>query len=192
MLMFATVPANIQYLSKALTPFSFAVVCAFEEFKQKIPDEYRTLFSLPAPVINLPVLNKFGWFVLSDNPSHFNIPKLVLFHFLLHHYGYITCTYEEFEQHFIDEKKFPENKIVWSGDVMTLVLLFDVLMNDKKIIPPTNNLYDLLCDHFKWIDKRNNTIKLLARRSLKSSLSAAKSNDSIRNIVKNITYHLLS
>lgn len=163
-----------------------------KKITQAVPDIWRSLVSLPPPIISRPVLNKFGWWVFPSNVEKFNIPKLVVLHFILKHYGYIVCEYKDFESHFINENKPTGNSVEWIGDIMILVLLFDVFMNEKKIIPPANSLYDILYAHFVLFDKRTNRIKKLSRGSLKSSLSNAKKNPSVNDIVKNICSLLLS
>jgi hypothetical protein len=176
---------NLDYHCKVL-------IADLKKIAQEAPDIWRVIVSLPPPIITRPVLNKFGWWALPGNVNEFNIAKLVLFHYVLKQHGYVVCSYEEFEQHFIDDKKPSGNKIEWSGDVMILVLLFDVLMNDKKIIPPISALYDTLCEHFVWLDKNNNSLKKLSKGSLKSSLSNARKNNAVQDIVKNICALLLS
>jgi hypothetical protein len=145
-----------------------------KKIKQAVPEELRSLFQFTPPILSMPVLGRFGWWVSPSNSMEFNIPKLRLFHYLLKHHGWISCPYEEFELHFINDENFWATKIIWTGDLMILVLLFDILINKHNVIPPTNNLYNILCGHFEWLDKNNNVIK-----------------PSVENLVSNFTYLLL-
>lgn len=163
------------------------------ELKEKSPEQFRSLFLYEAPIINVrPVKNKFGWWVLPHNIEEFNIPKLLLFHNLLEQHRWTECLFEKLKAHFIDTEKPCGDPIVWMGDVMILVYLFDLLMNDKKIIPKTNSLYATLCQHFVLLDKKTNSIKELSPGSLKTSLSNAKSNSNVCDSTTNFLRLLLS
>src|ERR1041384_5947088 len=98
--------------------------CAME-LKKKHPEQFRPIFLMEErPIISRPVNKKFGWWVLPNENSEFNIPKLKLFQILLLNYEYTPpLSYEEFEIHHIREK-VPKEKIPWCGEIQVLPLLF--------------------------------------------------------------------
>lgn len=177
---------NTSSTDKDLNPNCLSFIANAMEIKQKNPDKFRSVFLVDFPrIVSCPVSNKFGWWVCFPDTSKFNIPKLKLFHFLLFHHKYISCSYEVFEQHFIGNE-ITKEKIVWEGDVMVFVLLFYKLIYEKGVIAPTTeSYYHLIFNHFELLNKKNNYVEELKKGSLKSSLSKARSNATVCKIAEN-------
>ncbi len=184
---------DIVRLNRDLDSNVSAFACNAAELKRQNPAKFRSIFGVDSLcIISRPVINKFGWWVLSSDTTKFNIPKLKLFHLLLTHYGYISCSYKEFEAHFIGGET-SATKIVWEGDVLILVLLFNKLIYENSAIPvTTESFYDLLFNHFLLLNKKNNRAGKLKHGSLKSSLSNAKVNCVVSKTVENFIVLLIS
>ncbi len=184
---------NTDGIDKDLSPNCQAFIANATEFKKNDPNKFRSLFLVDSPrIISCPVINKFGWWVLNSNTSKFNIPKLKLFYFLLFHHKYISCSYEDFETHFVGDK-VPKGKIIWEADLMIFVLLFYKLVFEKgAIVITAEGFYDLLFNHFLFLNTKNNCAEKLKKGSLKSSLNKSKSNGVICKSVENCITLLLS
>lgn len=180
------------FTNTSLNHFHLYLLEVLKDLRNKIPDEFRNIVSFPPPIISRPVLNKFGWWVFPQNTAEFNFPKLRLFWLLSKDHEFIASPYDEFEIHFIYPEKLPNGKIIWCGDVMILVLLFYNMIYIKKVIPHTNNFYELLCENFNYLDRKSNTVKPLKHGSLKSSLNKAKRNNEVQSVVNNFLLLLLS
>ena len=187
------VPSILPSLNKDLSFHSKAWVKDAEELKQKEPEKFRSLFSVDANrIITRSVRNKFGWCVLNADVSKFNIPKLKLFYLLFYNSHFVEFSYEEFEAHHIGDA-IPAPSLIWRGEIMILVLVYEVLIHEKGIIPePNESFYNQLVTHWQHYNKNTKKINKLTTGSLKSSLSKAKSDHSIRKIVDDLISLLMS
>lgn len=163
--------------------FELSVLGALISLRDKSLDELRSVLSFSPIAVSLPVINKFGWLIVSSANPKFNTVKLELFHDLLINFKYILpdLTYKEFEEHFFGLQT-PDGKIKWIGKICALAILFDKL-HRKEIITFSGNIYDMLVVHFKDGDG-----KKLKRDSLERLASRGISKSEERKIDKIVCY----
>lgn len=182
---------NNEEANKNLTLLAKVIIDALKGIYKNNPSVFLSLSSEPKKIRSLHVLNKIGWWVNNNSPETFNIPKLFQFHSLLFAASLIKCSPEDFAIHFIGSE-LPVRKVVWYGDQMIFILLFEKLINEIGMAPypVSGSFYFMLSKHFLNGKDENKIPEEF--KSLKASLNKAKANVRVIKIVDDIIHALLS